>query len=211
MKGMIALNLALNQVFNRVFFMLNTRLYDTCAACNERLFGMDAQTGFQVLPHLVNFILLAILLTFLLYKPVRAFLHERADRIARELDEAEATRMAALELKAQYDQRLKDIEMERTAILDDARKLAAERRNREIAEVKKEIDALKARADVDIAAEKDRVKDQMEQAIIDISTGMANKLLAVTIDPALHTRLFDEAIAELEATVFKPTGVAAAL
>jgi F-type H+-transporting ATPase subunit b len=197
MKGMITLD--------RIFFILNTRTYDVCHACNERLFGIDEQTAIQILPPLINFILLAIILTFILYKPVLAFLHQRANRIARELDEAEATRNAALELKAQYDQRLKDIEMERTAILDDARKLAAERRNREIAEVKKETDALKARADIEITAEKNRVKDQIEQAIVEISSGMAGKLLAVTIDPAIHNRLFDEAMAELEATVFKPT------
>ena len=123
---------------------LNTRLYEVCYACNERLFGVDAQTGIQTLSHLFNFILLALLLTFLLYKPVRAFLHERADRIARELDDAETARAAAHALKAQYDQRLKDVELERTAILDDARKLANERRNRDIAEAKKEIEALKA-------------------------------------------------------------------
>jgi F-type H+-transporting ATPase subunit b len=170
-----------------------------------RLFGMDLQTFLQMLPHLFNFILLAVLLTFILYKPVLAFLHERANRIAKELDEAEANRAAAKTLKEQYEQRLKDIEMERTAILDDARKQAMERRNRDIAEAKKEIESLKARAEIEIEAEKNRVKDQMEQSIVEISSEMAGKLLTVTIDPSIHNRLFEEAMAELEATVFKPT------
>jgi F-type H+-transporting ATPase subunit b len=185
--------IALNQVF---FALLN-------AEPEPRLFGMDQQTFLAIIPHLFNFILLALLLTFILYKPVRAFLHERAERIARELDEAEATKQAAYALKDQYEQLLKGIEVERAAILDDARKLASERRNRDVAETKKEIDALKARADIEIEAEKNRVKDMVEQAIVDISSEMAGKLLNVTIDPALHNRLFDEALAELEATVFK--------
>jgi len=172
-----------------------------------RLFGMDSQTFLQLVPHLFNFILLAVLMTFILYKPVRAFLHERADRIAKELEEADATRLAANALKDQYEQRLKDIEMERTAILDDARKQAIERRNRDMADTKKEMDALKARAQIEITAERDRVKDQVEQAIVEISTDMAGKLLAASIDATAHTRLFNEAMAELEATVFKPAAV----
>jgi len=189
----------LNQLFT---FVLN-------AGVEERLFGMDAQTFIQLVPHLVNFIILAIVITKILYNPVRNVLNERASRIAREFDEAEAARTAANEIKAQYDQRLKDIELERTAILDDARKLAAERRNTDLAEVKKEVAALKARADIEIAAELARVKDQVEQAIVEVSSEMAGKLLGVTIDPTIHNRLFDEAMAELEATVFKPTAATA--
>ncbi|MCL2604537.1 MAG: F0F1 ATP synthase subunit B [Defluviitaleaceae bacterium] len=168
-----------------------------------RLFDLDLQTFLQMLPALVNFIVLALVLTFILYKPVRAFLHERANRIARELDEAEATKQAAIALKEQYEQLLKGIELERTAILDDARKLAMERRSRDMTETKKEIEDLKARAGVEIAAELDRVKNMVEHAIVEISSEMAGKLLNVTIDPSIHNRLFDEAMAELEATVFK--------
>jgi F-type H+-transporting ATPase subunit b len=193
-------------------FLLNAeasppRFFDWEA--NPRLFDLDMQTFISIVPHLINFVLLALLLTFILYKPVRAFLHERADRIARELDEAEATRQAAISLREQYEQRLKNIEIERTAILDDARKLAMERRNRDMAEAKKEIEALKGRADIEIAAELARVKDLVEQSIVEVSSEMAGKLLNVTIDPGLHSRLFDEAMAELEATVFKPTASAA--
>jgi F-type H+-transporting ATPase subunit b len=193
--------IVLNQAF---LFLLNVEP-------EPRIFGMDEQTFYALVPHLFNFIFLAIVLTFILYKPVRNFLQQRADRIAKELDEAEATRQAANALKEQYEQRLKDIEMERTAILEDARKQAMERRTRDIAETKKEIDALKARADNEIAAELLRVKDQVEQSIVEVSSEMAGKLLAVTIDANVHNRLFDEAMAQLETTLFKPSATAAAL
>lgn len=193
--------IVLNQGF---LFLLN-------AEPVPRLFGMDQQTFLQVAPHLLSFITLAILMTFILYKPVRNFLNERAERIAKELDEAESVRQSAYSLKEQYEQRLKDIEVERTAILDDARKQAMERRNRDMAEAKKEVDALKARANIEIAAELARVKDQVEQSIVVLSSEMAGKLLGVSIDPSIHSRLYDEAIAELEATVFKPSAAPAAV
>ncbi|MCL2364943.1 MAG: F0F1 ATP synthase subunit B [Defluviitaleaceae bacterium] len=180
-----------------MLFLLNANV-------EERLFAMDAQTFRQLIPHLFNFIPLAIFITFILYKPVRNLLNERAARIARDLDEAETARTSANELKAQYEQRLKDIELERSIILDDARKLATERRNREIAEVKEEIAAMKTRAQLEIAAELAYVKEQVEQSIVDISTAMAGKLLTTTINAKAHSRLFDEAMAELEETIFKP-------
>jgi F-type H+-transporting ATPase subunit b len=189
----------MNQGF---IFLLNATCIE-CAGAVPRLFDLDAQTFYQMVPPLINFIVLAVVLTLILYKPVRKFLYERASRIARELDDAEATRAAASALKDQYEQRLKDIELERTAILDDARKQAMERRNRDIAEVKKEIEALKARADIEIAAEKNRVKELVEHAIVDLSCEMASKLLKVTVDPSIHNRLFDEAMLELEATVWR--------
>jgi len=174
------------------------------ASVEERLFAIDAQTFIALIPHLFNFIILAIFLTFILYRPVRQFLNERANKIAHDLDEAETARMSANDLKALYEQRLKDIEQERTLILDDARKLAMERRNRDIADVKEEIAALKARADMEIAGELARVKEQVGQSIIDISIEMASKLLSAQIDANAHNRLFDETMAELEETLFKP-------
>ena len=183
---------------NQGFFLL-----DTGGRTFRELFNLDAQTFIQILPILVNVVALFVLLTYLLYNPVRNFMARRSERIAAQLDEAEATKAAAHVLKDEYEQKLKDIEQERSAILDEARKLAAERRARELADAKKEAEAIKARAMIEIAAERDRVKDQVEQAIVDISAGMAGKLLGANIDTAAHSRLFDEALAELDATVFK--------
>jgi F-type H+-transporting ATPase subunit b len=168
------------------------------------LFSLDPQTFISLIPIFINVVLLAVVMRWLLYNPVRNFMAKRAERVAGQLEEAEAIRAEAIALKNQYEQRLKDIEVERNAILDDARKQAVERRNRDMAETKKEVDAIKARATVEITAERDRVKDQVQQAIIEISSDMASKLLHTSIDPAAHNRLFDEAMDELEATVFKP-------
>ena len=172
------------------------------------LFNLDAQNFISLIPIFINVVFLAVVLTYLLYNPVRNFMAKRAERVALQLEEAEATRSSAMSLKEQYEQKLKDIEIERNAILDEARKQAADKRNRDMAETKKEVDGIKARANLEIAAERDRVKDQVQQAIIDISTDMASKLMSVAIDNNVHNRLFEEALAELEATVFKPAAPA---
>ena len=53
-----------------------------------RMFGLDMQTLIQVGPQLLNVGILAFFLSWLLYKPVRAFMAKRSERIAGQLEHA---------------------------------------------------------------------------------------------------------------------------
>ena len=168
----------------------------------DRFFGIDTQTligaGFNAL----GVVLLSFILTKLLYKPVRAFLRERTGRIQGQMDEARESRAAAGELRARYDHQLKDIDLERTAILEEARKQANEQRAQILGMARDEAKELKDRAGVEIAAERERVRDEIHTAVIDISSEMAEKLLGVAIDTKAHERLFADGLRELDSAVF---------
>lgn len=164
------------------------------------ILGLDVPTFVNMLPNLINFILLVVLLSWLLYKPVRRILQARADRIEGEMKDAAMSKVAADELKMQYEQKVREIESERAAILDEARKLANENRDRIMEAAKNEAADVKSRAERDIATEKEQIKSAVHKAIIDISTDMAEKLISATIDKNAHDKLFSEAMAELEAT-----------
>jgi F-type H+-transporting ATPase subunit b len=164
------------------------------------ILNLDAQNFIDAVPNLLNFILLAILLTWLLYKPVKKVLQARADRVEGDMKDAALSKATAEELKTQYEQKVRDIETERAAILDEARKLASENRDRILETAKAEATDVKARAERDIATEKEQLKGAVHQAIIDISADMAAKLISATIDKNAHDKLFSEAMTELEAT-----------
>lgn len=168
------------------------------------LFSMDLQTVIQMVPNFINFVILSALMSYLLYNPVKRVLQNRADRVANELKEAVDKNVKANEMYADYEQKIKDIEMERVAILDKARKDAIEQRESIIETAKSEAQELKDRANRDIVAERERVKDEVHHAIIEISADMAEKLIAATIDKNAHSKLFDEAMSDLESTVFRP-------
>jgi len=173
------------------------------------LFSMDMDTFLGMIPNLFNFILVAALLSFLLYAPVRKILQARADRVAGELSEAENKNLTAQELKAKYEQQVSEIEQERAAILDDARKQAGERRTQILNEAKSEAQDVKDRAARDVATEREQIKDSVVEAIVDISTDMAARLITTNLDKNAHDKLFAEALAELEATsAFRPDTVA---
>jgi len=164
------------------------------------LLDMDLQMFVDMLPNLLNFLITAALLTYLLYKPVRRVLQARADRVEGDIKDAAQNKATAEELKTQYEQKVKDIEVERNAILDEARKQAGEKRDQILETAKAEAQDVKERASRDIATELEQTKGAVHQAIVDISTDMAAKLISATIDKNAHDKLFSEALAELEAT-----------
>jgi len=164
------------------------------------LIDMDPQMFTDMVPNLLNFIVTAAFITYLLYKPVKRILQARADRVEAEIKDAALNKASAEELKAQYEQKVRDIETERASILDEARKQANDKRAQILDEAKAEAQDVKDRASKDIAVEREQIKGAVHQAIIDISTDMAAKLISATIDKNAHDRLFSEAMAELEAT-----------
>lgn len=164
------------------------------------LIDMDLQMFVDMLPNLFNFVITATFLTYLLYKPVKRVLKARADRVEGDMKDAALNKATAEELKAKYEQKVREIDVERNAILDEARKTAGEKRDQILESAKAEALDVKARASRDIATELEQTKGAVHQAIIDISTDMAAKLISATIDKNAHDKLFSEALAELEAT-----------
>jgi len=167
-----------------------------------RVFGLDQQTLIQIGIQLFNVSLLAYLLARLLYNPVRDFMSRRADRIKVQMESAEDDMANAKELKVKYETRIKEINLERDDILETARKIAAEKGKQIIDEAKNEADTIKARAVQNIEMEQERAKDEMKQAIIEVSSAMAEKYIMRAIDKDVHERLFAEAMAELGNVAF---------
>ena len=177
---------------------MNPMVFLLLSAPEGRLFGLDQQTIIQIIAVFINVAFLAFALSKLLYNPVRNFLNNRAERIKSELETAKSEAETANNLKLEYETKLKNIELERTEILDEARKEAGERAARLLAEAKSESEALKARAREQAQAELERIEAGAKQAILEISSAMTEKLVAIAIDKQTHDRLFAETMAELE-------------
>jgi len=168
------------------------------------ILDLSGQGFLQMLPNFINVVVLAFIMGGLLYLPVKEALKARRDRIEAEINDAAEKSTSANALKKEYERKVKDVEIEKGTILEDARKQANERRTQLLEEAKLEAQELKDRAAKDIAVERDRIKDEVHRAIIDISSDIAAKLISATIDKNAHDRLFAEAMTELESTAFRP-------
>jgi F-type H+-transporting ATPase subunit b len=178
--------------------MIPGDIYLLAAVPDGRVFGLDQQTLISIAIMLLNAGVLAAALSFLLYKPVRAFMRQRAERIGAQLSSAEQGMAEADSLKAQYIKKLQEIETERFHVIEAAREAAAKRDTQMMNDTKREIAGLKERATADIQKERERLSDEISMYILEVSTSMAGKFVALTIDKETQDKMFREAIRELE-------------
>ena len=164
----------------------------------SRVFGLDAQTVISIGIHVCNLALLAFIMARFLYKPVSDYLFKRTARISELFMRAREETIEAENVKQQYEQKLQEIEREREDILAAARQQAAEQHERLMREAQSEAEAMRHAASEAIEIEKKRVQAEMEQVIIQVSSAMAQKYVALSMDEAAHRRLFDQTLAELE-------------
>lgn len=163
-----------------------------------RLFGLDAQMLANTAIQIVNSLILFGLLFFILYKPVRAILQKRREKIQSQLERAEQDMSQAQSLKVQYTENLSHIEDERTEILDAAQKSAAQKGRDIVEEAKSEADTVKKQAQQDILHQQEQARESLKLHVIELSSAMASKIVSHVIDREVQDRLFDEALRELE-------------
>ena len=167
-----------------------------------RIIDFDMATVVSTLANLVPLLILGLILTKVMYAPVRKFLNDRTERVQNQLDEAKAGRVAAGELQAKYSSQLKEIDLERAAILDAAKKQASDQREQILLTAKQEAKSLKDRASIEVEMERERIREDIHTALIDISSDIAEKILVASVDRDAHDRLFSEGLLALDRVVF---------
>ena len=168
------------------------------AASDGRIFGLDMQTLVSIGIQLFNACLLAAVLSFILYKPVRKFLQNRKEKIEGQINKAENDLAEANELKELYEKKLEELESERVQVLETTQIQAIEKSKRVLAETEKEIADAKKQALADIQSEQEQASEQTRLHIIEVASVIAEKFVEVSIDDNVQSKLFDETIAELE-------------
>ena len=142
--------------------------------------------------HVVNGLILYFALRHFLYKPVRRFMDERAQRIQSQLDEAEqAQRAAQAELDKQHALTLKAQEQLNQAAKDGADKGRA--RAQELIEQAQD----EARRIVDEARTAAKNQQAMEreaqrQRTVELGTALASKLLNRELTAQDNSKLIDD-------------------
>lgn len=159
---------------------------------------LDQQFLIQIGIQLINTCILCFILYRLLYKPVLNFLNARKERIAAQIDSAQLRLNEAEALKADYEAKLKDIEQEKLAILENARATAVRNSNDIISQAKQEAENVKSRAMLDIQRAEDNARDQIKQQIIEVSTAISQKFISANITEAEQEKLVEDTINDLE-------------
>ena len=162
-----------------------------------RLFNLDAQLLHDTVLLAISIFVLFTCMSYLLFNPVRKLLHDRQEKIRKELADAQSDKESAAAMKAEYDEKLKEIDKEAEAILSEARQKAMKNEAHIIEEAKQEAARIIQRANEEAKLEKDRAMDEMKQEMITVASMMAAKVVAASIDTTVQNTLVEETLKEM--------------
>ena len=153
----------------------------------------------QVATQILGFLILLWGLRKWAWGPVLGMLEARRQKIAGEFAEAERRKAEALELKARYEQDLRNIETQARERIQQAvtegQKVAAEIRSQAQSDAQQRM----ARAEDEIAHEREKAKGVLKEQIISLAVRSAEKILRQKVDDPAQRKLAGEFIDEVGA------------
>ena len=156
-------------------------------------FGIDAT---KILLHLLNFAILVIGLTFLLYKPILKFIKKRQEDIQNSIDKGEKMQAEADEKKSEYVQKLAEAEAEAADIKAAAERESEVRAKEVIDKAKEDAKAIKANAETEADKLKKEVladaKNQIADAVITLAENIVERELSIEDDRRIIDKRIDE-------------------
>ena len=147
--------------------------------------------------------LLAFGITMLVLKrfafpKITAALEERAQKVAKNIEESERVRREADELLAEYRERLKEAREQADDIVARAKRSGESARTEAIDEGKAKREELVAAARKDIEAETKRSLEQIRKEVADLTVLATEKVARNSLSEADQRRLVDEALSEVD-------------
>lgn len=163
----------------------------------ERLFNLDVQLLHDTVLLAISIFVLFLALSYLLLNPVRKMLYDRQRKIQGDIDSAKSDKEKATAMKAEYEEKLKNVDKEAEAILSEARQKALKNEAHIIDEAKQEAARIIQRANEEARLEKNRAMDEMKQEMITVASMMAAKVVAASIDTTVQNTLVEETLKEM--------------
>jgi len=154
---------------------------------------------FTFCAQLLNFVLLVWLLKRFLYRPILNAIAAREKRISAELANAASVKSEARQERDKFEHINSDLELQRNALLDEARDEAKTEYQRLVAEARKVTDALTckrlAALETSVANQSDAIRLRVQQEVFAIS----RKILTELASEDLEQRMTDTLLTRLQA------------
>ena len=150
--------------------------------------GWVATDTFRVM----NFAVLAIVLVYLLRKPLSQALNSRIKVIKDELEDLEARKGDAEKKLAEYNERLTQLENEAETIVEDYIKQGNEAKARILKAAESSAEKLKAQARRNIEHEFEQAKLKLQEEIFETSLEKAEEIIKIKFSADDQDRIVDE-------------------
>lgn len=147
---------------------------------------------------IVNFVLLAYILHRVLYKPIRGIMEKRKRLVMEDIDRALRMKEDAIAIKERYERLTGEAEVFRKKEMEKAVEQAEEAKKLIMEKAVREAEAEKEKARAVIENESSEKTASLRKDAVEISSELAARLLVPLADEALHKRLVELMVRELE-------------
>ena len=142
----------------------------------------------------INFGLLLILLSVLLYKPVLRVLDQRAERVKDALAQAERARLESARSEVAVQEALGEARERGQQIVQQAQELGQRLESDAREAARREGEALITRARSEIQRERDDAIDQVRREFAELAMVAAERVVNRSLDRAAHRSLVEEVL-----------------
>ena len=150
--------------------------------------------GWTFLAQICNLMIQLVIFKKFLLKPIKQVIADRKAKADSEIADAQKLRTEAEAMKAEYEQNLQNARTEANQIVATAQKTATARSEEIVGEARAQADALKQKAEADIAQERKKAVNEVKDEIGGIAMEIASKVVEREISEKDHKDLIDEFI-----------------
>lgn len=151
----------------------------------------------SVIITLVSFLVLFLVLRKFLHGPVTNFIQERQDNIQSDIDESKVLKQEAMDLKADYEERMERAKLEGQEIVENSRVRASELEESMLEEAKEEVRTVKERAKKDIEREREKAYEDVKESAGEMAILIASKIMEKDMNLENQNVLIDKFIDEV--------------
>ena len=147
---------------------------------------------------ILNFLILLFILKKFAYKPLLAMMESRRNKVISDLENAEKSRLAAEQLRADYEKQLAQVRVEAQVILDRANKIATETREEILTQARAEQERLLTAARDQIAREQQKALAEVRSEVANLSILVATQILGASMDSNKDKAIIENVLSKLD-------------
>lgn len=153
---------------------------------------------FQLLIQIFNFIVMFLVLSKLLYKPILKILEERRKKIEEGLRYAEKIKKDLEENDKKREEIISEAKNEARKIIEEGKKSGRQMEAEIIEKAHQEAQEIIAKGRSELSLERIEMEKQLRGQTIEIATSMAESILSRILDKKYQTDVINKKIRELE-------------
>lgn len=150
--------------------------------------GLDLLT---LIAHIVNIAVLFLVLRFLLYKPIKNFMENRANSYTQREEDVSKAEKRAKDLKEKYEEQIKNAELESENIVLDSRKDANKRADEIIKQAREQAHEMLELARKEIQEERANAKILMREEVANLAVSIAGRILEREVSAEDNKQIID--------------------